>query len=1608
MPQVSISGGPHGGLVANLMVRLRQIACKNCDTLFYCSETPDALTSLGPEVRCPKCRQLHAREMRAIAVSHRRVRQFASEGTGGLTRFVRPPKPSEVLNPQAPGIEPLPIEEIIGDECTSGKLLHNLVHRVKQVTVVVGPTGSGKSTWLPYRLLQCQELLRDGPICITQPRIPATEKLTKRIAELHYGDEGLIGPGLDIGYRHSEVGNDKTDRHNKLVLMTDGSLLNEIMSGAIRRYSVVLIDEAHERSVNIDLILNLLRHRLPLFPNLRLIIASATVDADRFVNFFGGPESVCLLEAKGFTYEILEVWGDEAVASYGPPENWEKIAASAMALAPEIRYEPIFEAIIHRGPLSTSTREQLLRLAPGDEDLRLALDELSEEMEQPLQLIDTNRQIKHAAWLPIPDPPWLVLSEGVSTLIEATVEKVIRLCRRDENERLRRMARWERRPPERHSQPKPKNRGDILVFLHGTEAIEEVCRRLRERLAATPNRILPFYKDLPEHERNMVLYPSAEWKDDRLIVVSTNLAETSLTLDGLIYVVETGVIKQDYWDSGNKETRLSNILHSQAGCRQRIGRVGRREPGEAHRLYTREQLERFHPPHTTPAIQRSCAEEMVMKLSAAGVNQVEKFRWLDAPPKVELSRSEATLRQGGWVDDDGDLTSKGDELWRLSVDQPIHARLLLEADRFCCLPEAATFLSFTQRLRRGAASLWRSTAVDNNEHHTAPTLLALHACDLLSREEIRRSLLSQSVDDADLYLRIWSGWEGAPDSESWSRSFGLSNDALKEVEAARQKMLEPFSDKRKSSTVRRLFVERLPMLRLLAARVFRDWIYLLRPGSGLEPWRTEGDPDDAPQVTDFHPESVASIWEDVNNAAPVQPPAALVSLSNRPVRLSLLRGFAERNLRGYGRELRHVLRLEPQWLDAIDGDDATLALLASHSDRLAEAEIRPFELGSMPPLLPVSAHPGPSEDELRAFKEAHNDASLPVNLTIENISSLTDGAWIWTVRDQVTQISFPLADSEATEGFLPHHLLEEFISNNYPPGSHISLKVAEDLKGRWRVRRSFGDHVTALPAVVVQSDGEGSTCYLGFALGRLAQPFLTVGKELTVVALCENPEGHLNLRFSDDYDPWETIKSRYPSGTAARLPVVAISEHRVWVSIGEITSYINAGELTSNSPQNLAVGELINVVIKRYDERGRRVLLTPVNDAWKYEDVWQQASITLAPGSVHYGRLIQWLGHGGILELDHGIRAWLPSDEVEETTLNSITDTLAPRALIEVLVKNIDPRLRKLVVSQKALSRTRLEAKYAAGSTVSAVVSEVRSTGNIIAILEDGQAIFMATEGRYKDEVRPGDTITATVLGVAKSGLSLLGTLEDVTSHYRQSPPHGRVETFYEPTVHPSDQRKKFLRLDGEGGFQRVYYDDVLLGRSELRGARPAEQVRLLSKAGVRFNFREGGITVGVLEGSPSVLLNGTPLIEGCPAPLALHTNNLTIGQISLRATVCDLDADLAAESDDSDEDVYLHLEAEGNWSRVYYRDVTLGRNELRGVQSLEDLECFEGTGVRFSFDRGRVRLSVLPGLPEIILDDLHVKPGERAYLPLGRSVLHIGRLRLRATVARVLDEVAP
>ena len=428
-----------------------------------------------------------------------------------------------------------------------------------QVTIICGETGSGKTTQLPKI---CLELGRGaaGLIGHTQPRRLAARSVAERIAE-----ELKSEIGSAVGYKVRFT--DHTSRDACVKLMTDGILLAETQTDRyLAAYDTIIIDEAHERSLNIDFLLGYLKQLLPRRPDLKVIITSATIDAERFSQHFNGAP---VLEVSGRTYPV------------------------------EILYRP---------------------LTSKDED------------------------------------------DAEVELTDAIVDAADELARYGE--------------------------GDILVFLPGEREIREAAEALRKSTLRRNDEILPLFARLSHAEQHKIFHPSGA---KRRIVLATNVAETSLTVPGIKYVIDTGLARVKRYSARAKVEQLHVEKISQAAARQRSGRCGRVSAGVCIRLFSEEDFN-SRPEFTDPEIVRSNLAAVILRMAALNLGDVAAFPFLEMPDSRYINDGFQVLLELGAVNEHNRLTKLGEQMARLPIDPKI-ARILLAAKKHDCMAEILVIAS---------------------------------------------------------------------------------------------------------------------------------------------------------------------------------------------------------------------------------------------------------------------------------------------------------------------------------------------------------------------------------------------------------------------------------------------------------------------------------------------------------------------------------------------------------------------------------------------------------------------------------------------------------------------------------------------------------------------------------------------------------------------------------------------------------------------------------------------------------------------------------------------------------------------------------------------------
>lgn len=432
-----------------------------------------------------------------------------------------------------------------------------------QTTVLVGETGSGKTTQIPQA---CVEFARNLPgklrVACTQPRRVAAMSVAQRVA-----DEMDVQIGQEVGY--SIRFEDCTSQKTVLKYMTDGMLLREAMSDPLlEAYACILLDEAHERTLATDILMGLLKEVAKQRPDLKIIIMSATLDAGKFQDYFDGAP---LLTIPGRTFPV------------------------------EIFYTP--------------------------------------------------------------EPEKDYLEAAIRTVVQ------IHMCEEEE--------------------------GDILLFLTGQEEIDEACKKIQKEIDGMGQDVgeikcIPLYSTLPPNLQQRIFESAppkrANGAIGRKVVVSTNIAETSLTIDGIVFVIDPGFSKQKVYNPRIRVESLLVTAISKASSQQRAGRAGRTKPGKCFRLYTEKAFNSEMQENTYPEILRSNLGSVVLQLKKLGIDDLVHFDFMDPPAPETLMRALELLNYLGALDDEGDITDLGGMMAEFPLD-PQLAKMVIASCDFNCSNE---------------------------------------------------------------------------------------------------------------------------------------------------------------------------------------------------------------------------------------------------------------------------------------------------------------------------------------------------------------------------------------------------------------------------------------------------------------------------------------------------------------------------------------------------------------------------------------------------------------------------------------------------------------------------------------------------------------------------------------------------------------------------------------------------------------------------------------------------------------------------------------------------------------------------------------------------------
>ncbi|EWZ36789.1 Pre-mRNA-splicing factor ATP-dependent RNA helicase-like protein cdc28 [Fusarium oxysporum] len=504
-----------------------------------------------------------------------------------------------------------------------------------QVLVIVGETGSGKTTQLPQYLHEAGYTKNGMKVGCTQPRRVAAMSVAARVA-----DEVGVKVGNEVGYtiRFEDCTSDKTI----LKYMTDGMLLREFMTDpGLSGYSALMIDEAHERTVHTDILLSLIKDLSRSRPDLKLLISSATMNAERFAQYF-----------------------DDA---------------------------PIFNI-------------------PG--------------RRYPVDIYYT------------PAPEANYLAAAITTTFQIHT-----------------------------SQPQ----GDILIFLTGQDEIEAAELEISQTAKKLGNRIkelviCPIYANLPSELQSKIFEPTPDGA--RKVVLATNIAETSLTIDGIVYVIDPGYVKENVYNPATGMSNLVVVPCSRASANQRSGRAGRVGPGKCFRLYTKFAYMNEMDESTTPEIQRTNLNGVVLQLKSLGINELLDFEFMDPPPTEALIGALNQLFALQALNHRGELTKIGRQMAEFPTD-PMLAKAVLAADKEGCVEEV---LSIVSMLGEASALFFR------------PKDKKIHA------DSARNRFTIKDGGDHITLLNIWNQWVDSDFSPIWAKENFLQQRSLTRARDVRDQL----------------------------------------------------------------------------------------------------------------------------------------------------------------------------------------------------------------------------------------------------------------------------------------------------------------------------------------------------------------------------------------------------------------------------------------------------------------------------------------------------------------------------------------------------------------------------------------------------------------------------------------------------------------------------------------------------------------------------------------------------------------------------------------------------------------------------------------------------
>ncbi|KAF2458964.1 P-loop containing nucleoside triphosphate hydrolase protein [Lineolata rhizophorae] len=545
------------------------------------------------------------------------------------------------------------------------------------VTIVIGQTGSGKTTQIPQFLEKAGWCVDGKVIAVTQPRRVAAVTVAGRVAE-----EMRCNVGREVGY--SIRFEDVTSEVTRIKFLTDGLLLREALADPLlSRYSVIMVDEAHERSLSSDVLLGLLKKIRTKRSDLRIVVSSATLQAEDFLRFF------------------VEDDNDDKSDKTPNDGGGETATNNSNSNDPQTEIGGFIGRII--------------------------------SLEGRAYPVDIH-----------------YLEKPTHDYLERAIQTVLDIHK------------YEARA------------GDVLVFLTGREEIETACSRITT-LSAELNpslpslQPLPLYAGLPPDQQMYVFSPAAE--NTRKVIFATNIAEASVTIDGITHVVDPGFAKQRAYNPTTGIAVLTSTPISRASAVQRAGRAGRTQPGKCYRLYPEHVFEHVLPATSPPEICRSDLAPVILQLKALGFDNVARFPFVTAPPAALVTRALEMLYALGALDAAARLTKPlGMRMAELGAVEPMLARGLLGADKLGVLSEMLSVAAMVSVAGQGGGGgVWLELGKKDEE-------------------AMRRRFAAEEGDHLTLLNAYFAFVTKGKKDQGWCRNNGLSFKAMSRAVSVRNQL----------------------------------------------------------------------------------------------------------------------------------------------------------------------------------------------------------------------------------------------------------------------------------------------------------------------------------------------------------------------------------------------------------------------------------------------------------------------------------------------------------------------------------------------------------------------------------------------------------------------------------------------------------------------------------------------------------------------------------------------------------------------------------------------------------------------------------------------------